>query len=103
MVTFSNRSDREAHTGPFPSLKRREDGEWTHAWPMVKTGTGPDVASGGSYSWEFLFEKQESSRESDETVELYSLDPGTYALALGVGLGDRSFHCVAPFEVGEEE
>ncbi|WP_435179767.1 hypothetical protein [Halorussus sp. AFM4] len=101
-VTFSNESDRDAHTGQFPSLKRREDGEWTHVWPMVKSGSGPTVAPGGSYSWEFRFEKERPAHESDENVDLYALDPGTCALVLGAGVGDRSYHCVAPFEVGGE-
>ena len=99
---FENESDRAAKFAAFPSLKRRTDDGWKHVWPIVVPPLERRIEPGASYSWEFLFYKEGATGDADETVDLYALDPGTYAAVVAAELGDRTVQCVAPFEVGAE-
>jgi len=99
---FTNDTGGAARVDEFPSLKRRVDGgDWEHVWPMVLPQPDTDVASGSTYSWEFLFYEEESTDDADETVELFELDPGTYAAVVDAELDERTVQCIAPFEVGD--
>ena len=101
-LTFelSNESDATVRFASVPSLKRRVDGEWKHAWPMVAPKLTNRLEPGASFSWEFAFYEEETTTSADERVALFALDPGTYAAVLVAELGDRPVRCVAPFEVG---
>lgn len=97
--TVSNEADATARVTSVPSLKRRTDDGWKHQWPMVKTGDASELEPGATYSWEFDFYREETTRDTDENVGLYALEAGTYAAVVGAKLGDRSLECIAPFEV----
>jgi hypothetical protein len=101
--TLENESDRAAEFVGFPSLKRRVDDGWKHLWPLVLPPLEHRVEPGNAYSWEFLFYAEDAAHDADERVDLYELEPGTYAAVVGAELGDRPVQCVAPFEVGNGE
>lgn len=101
-VTLENGSDRAAEFVEFPSLKRRTDDGWKHVWPIVLPPLEHRFEPGGTYSWEFLFYEEQATSDADETIDLYELDPGTYAAVVAAELGDRTVQCVAPFEIGGE-
>lgn len=96
---LSNESETAARFATVPSLKQRVDDEWKHVWPMLMPKLTNRLEPGTSFSWEFTFYKEETAFDTDERVELFALDPGTYATVLVAELGDRTVQCVAPFEV----
>jgi hypothetical protein len=100
---LSNDADETARVADFPSLKRRADDGWEHVWPMLTPTLEKRLQAGSSYSWEFTFYKEGTEYDADEHVELYELEPATYAAVVGAELGDRPVQCVAPFEVGDGE